>query len=73
MRFSVSWKAYCFADDAERQHWDDHDEDLTLDTVLETLAADLAERTGEDLRHSPELGQRLIDAYVRFPELDRAR
>lgn len=69
VRFSVSWKAYCFADEAERRHWRDHDDDLQLDPVLDALAADLAERVGEDLRHSSELGQRLIDTYVRFPEL----
>ena len=75
VRYSVSWKAYCFADDAERRHWHDRDDDLTLDSVLDALAADLADRPGgaddrppADLRHSPDLGQRLIDTYIRFPQ-----
>jgi len=72
VRFSVSWKAYCFADEAERRHWLDHDDDLALDAVLDALAADLAARTGDDLRDTPDLGQRLIDTYVRFPERSQA-
>ena len=31
LRFSVSWKAYCFADEHERDTWREHRDDLTLD------------------------------------------
>ena len=41
LRFSVSWKAYCFADDAERDAWRDHADDLTLDAVVDRLVDDL--------------------------------
>ena len=41
LRLSVSWKAYCFADDAARDAWRAHADDLTLDRILETLRADL--------------------------------
>ncbi|MCU1454498.1 MAG: hypothetical protein JWN46_2644 [Acidimicrobiales bacterium] len=69
VRFSISWKAYCFADATERAAWQDHSDDLAVDTVLDRLAADLEHRTGAaDLRTSPALGQRLIDTYIRFPE-----
>jgi hypothetical protein len=41
LRFSISWKAYCFADEKERRAWAEHADDLTVDTVLERLLADL--------------------------------
>ena len=69
LRFSVSWKAYCFADDHERATWSDHSDDLTLDAVLERLVADLTQRGVIDARPPDrELGPLLIDSYIRFPE-----
>jgi hypothetical protein len=69
LRYSVSWKAYCFADDAERVAWADHEDDLSLDRILDTLEADLRARgalTGP--RPAPTgLGRLLVDTYVRFP------
>jgi hypothetical protein len=64
LRYSVSWKGYCFADDAERQVWSEHTDDLTLELILETLLADLGvERPASDA----DLGRLLIDRYIRFP------
>lgn len=69
LRFSVSWKAYCFADAAERDAWRAHSADLALDEILATLVADLRARgrlTGD--RPAPtELALLLIEEYVRFP------
>ncbi len=68
LRYSVSWKAYCFADEAERDAWRTHAADLDLATVLDALVADLERRGHGGLTaSSPELGLRLIDEYVRFP------
>lgn len=69
IRFSVSWKAYCFADDDERAAWRAHGDDLDLDTILERLEADLRERGGLDgPRPDPEtFGRLLIGEYVAFP------
>src|SRR4029079_494746 len=44
LRFSVSWKAYCFADDGEQAEWRHHVADLTLDDVVDRLVADLRDR-----------------------------
>ena len=44
LRFSVSWKAYCFADTRERDSWWEHREDLTVDRIIDTLVADLRGR-----------------------------
>jgi hypothetical protein len=69
LRFSISWKAYCFADQAERRAWAEHTDDLALDTILDRLVDDLRSRgrlTGE--RPAPtDLALLLIDEYVQFP------
>jgi hypothetical protein len=70
VRLSVSWKAYVFIDEDDRERWRLHSEDLSVDVVLDCLSADLSDRAGAGApdRHSPDLGQALIDAYVRFPD-----
>jgi hypothetical protein len=69
LRFSVSWKAYCFRDDAERAAWRDHRDDITIDAVLDRLVGDLHARgrVALDVARDPELGLVLIDEYVKFP------
>jgi hypothetical protein len=70
LRFSVSWKAYCFADEAARAAWADHTDDLDVDTVVDRLVADLAERgvVEPDVARDPGLGLAMIDTYIRFPD-----
>ena len=71
LRYSVSWKAYCFVDDDERRLWHEHGDDLTLDRVLDALVEDLCQRgrlTSPDHGLSDaDLGRLLIDEYIRFP------
>jgi hypothetical protein len=68
LRYSVSWKAYCFVDEDERDAWREHSADLELATVLDALVADLGRRGHTGLTAtSPDLGRVLIDEYVRFP------
>jgi hypothetical protein len=69
LRFSVSWKAYCFRDEHERVAWKEHRNDLTLDVILDTLVADLGERGRVDthVERDAALGALLIDEYIRFP------
>jgi hypothetical protein len=69
LRFSVSWKAYCFRDEHERDTWRDHRDDLTLDVILDRLVADLASRdvVALDVARDEVLGQLLIDEYIKFP------
>jgi hypothetical protein len=69
LRFSVSWKAYCFRDEAERDAWRDHADDLTVTTVVDRLVDDLRDRgrVEGDVARDSELGLLLIDEYVRFP------
>jgi hypothetical protein len=74
IRFSVSWKAYCFADEAERRAWSEHTDDLELDRIVDRLVDDLRERgrvAGE--RPAPtDLALLMIDEYVKFPAADAA-
>jgi hypothetical protein len=69
LRFSISWKAYCFADAAERDAWRAHTDDLDLDWILARLVNDLRERgriTGTT-PPSRELAETIIDEYIKFP------
>ena len=74
LRYSVSWKAYCFADDAERAAWAEHSDDLSLGRILATLEDDLRARGRlEGPRPEPtDLGKLLIDTYIRFPTVTPA-
>jgi hypothetical protein len=70
LRFSVSWKAYCYADEAEAQAVQEHSDDLLRGDVIERLTEDLRERgrlTGERPDDTP-LALMLIDEYIHFPE-----
>ena len=69
MRFSISWKAYCFTDAEERRAWRDHREDLVLERILDRLVEDLRARGRlEGERPDPtSLALILIDEYVKFP------
>jgi hypothetical protein len=69
LRFSISWKAYCFADEAERDAWKSHTDDLDLDWTLARLVDDLRERGRIDGDPPPsrELAETIIDEYIRFP------
>jgi hypothetical protein len=75
LRFSISWKAYCFADERERRAWREHRDDLALDGILDRLVEDLRAR-GRLPGERPEptaLALLLIDEYVRFPVADEGR
>jgi hypothetical protein len=69
LRFSASWKAYCFADEHDRNTWRTGRDDLTADAIVDRLIADLAEQgvVAPTVARDPDLGRLLIDHYVRFP------
>jgi len=71
IRYSVSWKAYCFANGAERDAWATHGDDLTMATILERLRGDLDERGVLAARaeiSERDLAVALIDTYEKYPE-----
>lgn len=69
LRFSVSWKAYCFEDEHERRTWRDHADDLSIDVVVGRLVGDLRARgrVDGDVPGNPDLALMIIDEYIRFP------
>jgi hypothetical protein len=69
LRFSISWKAYCFADEAEQRAFRQHTDDLELDPILDRLVDDLrAKNRLVGPRPEPtDLALLLIEEYVRFP------
>lgn len=69
IRFSVSWKAYCYEDEADRRRAEEHTDDLALPQILERLCEDLRERgrLGAERPADGDLARLLIDEYVRFP------
>jgi len=70
VRVSIQWKAHCFADDAARETFVSHADDLTVDQVLARLVADLRARglVGEELPGDTALALLLMNTYIRFPE-----
>ena len=69
LRFSVSWKAYCFRDETEARLWEEHTADIDQTEIVDRLVADLRERgriTGA-VPGSRELALTIVDEYVRFP------
>jgi hypothetical protein len=69
LRFSISWKAYCFADEAERDAWKSHTDDLDLAWTLARIVDDLRDR-GRITGTTPpqrELAETIIDEYIEFP------
>jgi hypothetical protein len=69
LRFSVSWKAYCFADEPERRAWREHSDDLSVERVVDRLLAELRRRGRLD-GAAPDghaLVDLIVDEYIRFP------
>jgi hypothetical protein len=69
IRYSISWKGYCFQDAAERAVWETHSDDLRLDDVLEVFEQDLRERglLGGQRPDPDDFAQLLVKTYIRFP------
>ncbi|HEY2776007.1 MAG TPA: hypothetical protein VGK20_18345 [Candidatus Binatia bacterium] len=70
LRFSVSWKAYCFESEQERRAWARHSSDLAVDFVVDRMLEDLRARGILDGPRpaDPQLVELLIDSYIRFPK-----
>jgi hypothetical protein len=69
LRFSISWKAYCYRDEAERRCVLEHRDDLRRDQVLDVLVSDLRRRgrIGARLPGDTELALSIIDEYIAYP------
>ena len=74
LRYSISWKAYCFADEAEKAKWANATDDLTLEFILDTLESELRSR-GVQQGERPDptaFAQALVNEFIRFPAAEVA-
>jgi hypothetical protein len=69
IRFSVSWKAYCYADAADQRRVREHADDLTRGQAVDMLVDDLRKRgrVGGTLPDWRTLALTMIEEYIRFP------
>lgn len=69
LRFSVSWKAYCFADDAERRAWREQADGLSVEQIVQRMLGDLRDRgrIDGDAPTGHALVETLIDEYIHYP------
>ena len=70
IRYSISWKAYCFADAAEKALWQEGADDLTVDFVLDRLEEALR-KDGVLTGSRPEptaFARMMVSHFIRFPQ-----
>lgn len=69
LRYSISWKAYCFKDAAEEALWREGRDDLSGDFIVNRLEAALRDRGLLDgPRPEPtQFAMLLVQSFVRFP------
>lgn len=73
IRYSISWKGYCFKDQRERLLWESRSDDLTLDQVIDMFEQDLR-RSGRMNGERPEpddFAQMMVETYIHFPGAGR--
>jgi hypothetical protein len=69
IRYSISWKGYCFADEQEQARWREGSDDLTLDFILDRLEGELRkEGVMDGARPEPdEFAMSMVSHFIRFP------
>jgi hypothetical protein len=69
VRYSISWKAYCFRDEAEAERWRAGSDNLGLDDILNRFEDELGRRgLIPDGRPDPtEFALMMVREFVRFP------
>lgn len=69
LRYSISWKAYCFKDEREQLAWSEGNDDLSLDKILAVLEAELRERNVlSGSRPEPtEFAVMMVEHFIKFP------
>jgi hypothetical protein len=69
MRFSVSWKAHCYEDEAEARRAADHTDDLDRGQILHGLTEELRRRGRIEVTvpKDTELALMIIQDFIQFP------
>jgi len=69
LRYSISWKAYCFEDKERENLWRQGSDDLTLDIILDKMESELHRRGAlSGARPEPtEFALLLVQQFIHFP------
>lgn len=67
VRYSISWKAYCFADADSYRTWLEHSDDLPLHDIVPILAEVSGASAADDELSEEEMAARFIDELIPFP------
>jgi len=73
LRYSISWKGYCFKSAISHRKWQHGEECLSIPQVLEIFEKDLLARgiTDAGALSPNEYAQKIVDTYVGFPPGNR--
>ncbi len=69
IRYSISWKAYCFENEAAQARWRSGNDNLSLEQILDIFEQDLRRR-GKFSGERPtgnEFALMMVDTFVRYP------
>ena len=74
LRYSISWKAYCFGHPEDEAIWKQHEDDLTLEFILDRLDTELHRRhiLTTDRPDPTAYAMMLVNSFLRFPVADNA-
>lgn len=69
IRYSVSWKAYCFSDESDQELWRSGKDDLNLSLILDMLESELRERNvlSGPRPEADEFALLLVSTFIKFP------
>jgi hypothetical protein len=69
IRYSISWKGYCFRDQNERDAWETHSDDLSLEQILDVFEKELKLRgVISGARPSADrFAQLMVETFIQFP------
>lgn len=69
IRYSISWKAYCFRNKADRAAWEENSDNLTVERILDTLEQELRSRgVLVGARPDPDdFALMMVESFIRFP------
>ena len=73
LRYSISWKGYCFKDEAEEALWRSGSDDLSISFIL-NLEEDLRAKSAltGDRPDPTAFATMMVGHYIRFPRLQAA-
>lgn len=74
LRYSISWKGYCFKDETEENLWRSGSDDLSIEFILNRIEDDLrAQGVLTGARPDPTaFATMMVNHYIRFPKLQAA-